>query len=61
MTLNHVIDVKHWRDRADEMLVLSMMMKDEEARAIMVRLSEDYEKLADRAAVRSNGSVPLPK
>lgn len=26
--------VKHWRDRAAEMLVLSTMMKDAEARAI---------------------------
>jgi hypothetical protein len=61
MTLNQVNDVKHWRDRADEMLTLSTMMNDETARAITVRLSEDYEKLAERAEIRSNGNVPLPK
>jgi hypothetical protein len=59
MALNHVNDVKkHWRDRAAEMFVLSTMMKDTEARAIMVRLADDYDKLAERAEQRSNGEVP---
>jgi len=31
MALNHVDDVKHWRDRAAEMFILSTTMKDIEA------------------------------
>jgi hypothetical protein len=58
MTLSHVNDVKHWRDRAAEMLVPSTMMNDAETRAIMVRLADDYDKLADRAEQRSNGEIP---
>jgi hypothetical protein len=49
---------KHWRDRAAEMLALSTVMKNDETRAIMVRLASDYDKLAERAEQRSNGERP---
>jgi hypothetical protein len=58
MPASHVNDVKHWRDRAAEMRVLSTMMSDIETQAIMVRLADDYDKLADRAEVRANGERP---
>ena len=58
MALNDVNDVKHWRDRAAEMFILSTMIKAAETRAIMVRLADDYDKLAERAEQRSNGEVP---
>jgi hypothetical protein len=44
---------QHWRDRAAEMRALSDAMYEEETRAIMLRLADDYDKLADRAAHRS--------
>jgi hypothetical protein len=44
---------QHWRDRAAEMRALSEAMYEEETRAIMLRLANDYDKLADRAARRS--------
>ena len=47
-------DPKHWHDRAAEMRALSETMKDVEARAIMLRLADDYDKLAGRAAHRSD-------
>jgi hypothetical protein len=61
MTLSHVNDSQHWRDRAAEMRALSDMMNDFDAVAIMLRLADDYDTLADRADIRSNGGVPLKK
>jgi hypothetical protein len=58
MTISHVNDSKHWHDRAAEMRALSDMMKDPETVSIMLRLADDYDRLAERADVRSNGGVP---
>jgi hypothetical protein len=46
-------DPKHWFDRAAEMRALAETMVDVETKAIMLRLAEDYDKLADRAARRA--------
>jgi hypothetical protein len=61
MTLNHVNDSQHWRDRADEMRALTATMQDKQAVATMLRLADDYDKLAERADIRSNGGVPLAR
>ena len=58
MMLNRVDDAEHWRERAAQMRVLATTMKQIEAQAIMVRLAEDYDKLADRAEPRANCEVP---
>jgi hypothetical protein len=57
MALNHVNDSKHWRDRAAEMRASSTIMENAETIAVMIRLADDYDKLADRADVRSNGGA----
>ena len=49
---------KHWRDRAAEMRAISELITDPETVAIMLRLANDYDLLADRADIRSNGGVP---
>ena len=65
MTLQGINDSKHWRDRAAEMRVLSVEMKDFEARTLMLKLANDYDKLADRAEDRAAcdmpGPSPIPK
>jgi hypothetical protein len=38
--------------------VLSTMVKDTETQAVMVRLADDYHKLADRAELRAIGERP---
>jgi hypothetical protein len=51
-------DPKPWLDRAAELRALSENMADVEARAIMLRLANDYEKLADRAEAQADGKRP---
>jgi hypothetical protein len=60
MAINPVNDPKHWRDRAAAMRALANTMKDAETIAIMNRLADDYDKLAERAAVRSKGDEGVP-
>jgi hypothetical protein len=52
-------DPQHWRDRAAEMRVLANSAHDVETSRTMLKLAADYEKLAQRAARRSNGLPAL--
>lgn len=47
-------DPDHWRQRAREMRALAEQMNNETSREIMLRIAEDYEKLAHRALQRSD-------
>jgi len=65
MGLQGIYDAKHWRDRAAQMRVLSDELKDPRAQRMMLKLANDYNKLADRAEDRAardmSGPSPIPK
>jgi hypothetical protein len=43
----------HWRERAVQMRALAVGTQDEEAAALMLKLAEDYDKLAGRVELRA--------
>jgi|HubBroStandDraft_6_1064221.scaffolds.fasta_scaffold2240044_1 hypothetical protein len=50
-----VNNADHWRRRAAEMRALAEDVKDMVARARMLRVADDYDKLAARADQRAGG------
>lgn len=59
MLASHVNDLKDLRERAAEMRASSKELKDNNTAAVILRLAELYDRLADRAENRNNGGVPL--
>ena len=49
----HFNDLEHWRRRAEESRVLAM--NDETSKHMMLRIADDYDRLAVRAAMRLQG------
>ena len=56
-----VDDPNHWRGRAEEARTLADEMSDEVSKQMMLSIAADYERLAERAALRAQrpkGSSP---
>ena len=50
-----MFDAKHWRARAEEARVHADEMDDPVARGTMLKIADEYEKLAQRAEARERG------
>jgi hypothetical protein len=54
-------DAKLWHDRAAELRALADSYLDKKAAAILLRRADDYDKVADRAAIRAKRGMHLPR
>jgi len=60
MATSFINDPEHWRNRAEEARTLADQMSDEASKQTMLRIAADYERLAERAALRAQGASPQP-
>jgi hypothetical protein len=51
-------DPQHWRNRAAQMRSLAAKMGGSDAAILMTDLAAEYDRLAERAAIRANGKKP---
>jgi len=56
MPASFINEPEHWRHRAEEIRTLADGMKDEISRQMMLRIAQDYDRLAQRAEERKTGS-----
>jgi hypothetical protein len=57
--ISHFInEPDHWRARAEEARNLANQMNDPESKDAMLRIADDYERLANRAENRAAGRLP---
>jgi hypothetical protein len=59
MPASFINDPEHWRDRAREKRALSERLRNEQAKQTMLRIANDYERLAQRAEERLRGLPQL--
>jgi hypothetical protein len=55
-----VNDVEHWRKRGEEARKLAKGIGDAEAREIMMRIADEYDRLAERADIRTDSGRMMP-
>jgi len=52
---SHINDPSHWRERAKQMRAMAEDVNDGEAKETMLRVAKEYDRLAERADIRSSG------
>jgi hypothetical protein len=55
MPAHFINDPDYWRQRGEEMRTLAEDMRDPETKRMMLRIANDYDLLARRAAARLKG------
>jgi len=58
MVSHFINEPEHWLARAEEARILANQMNDVEAKVAMLRIAEDYKRLAQRAESRALGRLP---
>ena len=53
MPNSFINDPQHWHDRAEEARTLADQMSDETSKQMMLRIADDYDRLAERAEQRA--------
>jgi len=48
-----VLDNQHWRERAEEARSIAEQLSDPDAKRMMLRIADDYERLAQHAERRA--------
>jgi hypothetical protein len=56
MQTHFINDPDHWRKRAEEARTLADQMNDGQSRQMMLRIADDYDRLAERATERAGDS-----
>jgi hypothetical protein len=51
-------DPQHWRDRAAQMRLLAVTMADTQAGILLTDLATEYDRLAERPAIKASGKKP---
>lgn len=52
---SHINDPAHWRERAKQMRAMAEDVRETEAKEAMLRVAKEYDRLAERADIRSGG------
>jgi hypothetical protein len=58
MSARNTNDPQHWRDRAAQLRSLAVKMAGSQAAVLINDLAAGYEKLAERAEIRTKGKKP---
>jgi hypothetical protein len=58
MSSDHISASKHWLDRATEIRTIAASMAEDGIKASVLKLANDYDKLAARAIARASAVEP---
>ena len=58
MSSDHIGKSKHWSERAAEIRTIAASMAEDGVKASMLRLANDYDKLAARVIARASAGRP---